>query len=69
MMAPAARAALMATLSMGWRLDDINCVKNEVGLRTIAAAKGAFSHEKGCKCCAHVTCVCRVCGLQSARFF
>jgi hypothetical protein len=45
MIAPAARAALMATLSMGWRLDDINCVKNWIGPRTIAAAKGAFSHE------------------------
>jgi len=46
MMAPAARAALMATLSMGWRLDDMNCVKNRTGPRTIAQAKALFSHEK-----------------------
>jgi hypothetical protein len=36
----------MATLSMGWRLDDINCVKNKTGHRTITGAKRTFSHEK-----------------------
>src|SRR6478736_290074 len=39
MMAPAARAALMATLSMGCRLDDMDCV-SVAGAGEVAAARG-----------------------------
>jgi hypothetical protein len=31
---------------MGWRLDDMNCVKNGCKARTIAATVQSFSHEK-----------------------
>src|SRR5574343_856025 len=43
MMAPAARAALMATLSMGCRLDDIDCA----GLRASIACGGGAGPGTG----------------------
>src|SRR5574343_925506 len=43
MMAPAARAALMATLSMGCRLDDINCVGGEAS----AVDRGLVGRKSG----------------------
>jgi hypothetical protein len=47
-MAPAARAALMATLSMGCRLDDINCEEGAgEGCPAMRARKGGILASDG----------------------